>query len=131
MKYMYLLHVFVFHNRYRHSDPEQYVDPSSEHRLARVKQLAPPTDSADMLSILGDTWDRQYPIYRTGVPTDFYFTLTTGKAIEFIMYFKNCSRDIIILSGAYEPPETLQAAHKLLILYICAVEFSIHSTYFL
>ena len=65
--------------RYMHSDPDQYNDPSSEHRLARVKQLPPPTDSEGVLSILGDTWDHKYPIYRTGVPPDSAATITTGK----------------------------------------------------
>ena len=62
-----------------HRDPDQYNDPSSEHRLARVKQLPPPTDSEGVLSILGDTWDHKYPIYRTGVPPDSAATITTGK----------------------------------------------------
>ena len=63
-----------------HSDPAQYDDPSLDHRLARVKQLPPPSDAAGILSILGDTWDHQYPIYRTAVPPDSAATITTGNS---------------------------------------------------
>jgi len=67
-----------FHDRYLHSDPPQYVDPSSEHRLARVKELPRPNDTVDLLTILGDTHDPQYPIYRNGAPPDTAATIATG-----------------------------------------------------
>ena len=67
-----------FLDRYRHSDPPQYVDPSSEHRLARVKELPQPNDTVDFLAILGDTHDPQYPIYRNGAPPDMAATIATG-----------------------------------------------------
>ena len=73
-----LLVLIASFDRYMHSDPEQYDDPSSDHRLARVKQLPPATDAANILSTLGDTWDHQYPIYRTAVPPDSAATITTG-----------------------------------------------------
>ncbi|CAI8008523.1 hypothetical protein GBAR_LOCUS5833 [Geodia barretti] len=55
-----------------------YTDPSSQHRLARVKQLPPPTDSAGVISILGDTGDPQYPIFRTATPPDSAATIATA-----------------------------------------------------
>ena len=69
----------AFISRYLHSDVDQYDDPSSDHRLARVKQLPAPTNSTDILSILGDTADKQYPIFRTATPPDTAATITTGN----------------------------------------------------
>jgi hypothetical protein len=43
-----------------------------------VKQLPPPTDSAGVLSILGDTRDPQYPIFRTATPPDSAATIATA-----------------------------------------------------
>ena len=65
-----------------HSNPAQYTDPSSQHRLARVQELPPAQDDSDVLSILGDTYDHQYPIYRNGAPPDSAATITTGIAIR-------------------------------------------------
>lgn len=65
-------------NMYLHSDVPQYEDPSSEHRLARVRELPPPTDARDITTILGDTEDKKYPIYRTATPPDTAVTLATG-----------------------------------------------------
>lgn len=36
----------------------------SEHRLARALQMPEPASRAQVLAILGDTADPQYPIYR-------------------------------------------------------------------
>ena len=67
-----------------HRDPGQFDDPSSDHRLARVKQLPPPSDATGILSILGDTHDHQYPIYRTAVPPDSAATIATGDPFRII-----------------------------------------------
>ena len=71
----------TFGCRYLHSDVPQYEDPSSEHRLARVRELPPPTDARDITTILGDTEDKKYPIYRTATPPDTAVTLATGRFI--------------------------------------------------
>ena len=66
--------------RYLHSDVPQYTDASSIHRLSRVKQLPQPTNSSDILALLGDTADPDYPIYRTATGPDGAATLATGKS---------------------------------------------------
>ena len=53
-----------------HSDTPQHDDPSSVHRLARVRALPRPSDLRDILAVLGDTQDKDYPIYRTPRKTD-------------------------------------------------------------
>ena len=78
-KYTFSVDVLDLAHRYLHSDVAQYTDPSSQHRLARVKQLPPPTDSAGVISILGDTGDPQYPIFRTATPPDSAATIATGN----------------------------------------------------
>ena len=57
------------------------MDPSSEHRLERVRQLPPPKDATDIRSILGDTEDKEYPIFRTGSPPETMATLATGEHV--------------------------------------------------
>ena len=75
----------TFDCRYLHSDVPQYEDPSSEHRLARVRDLPPPTDARDIATILGDTEDKKYPIYRTATPPDTAVTLSTGGFIASVL----------------------------------------------
>ena len=66
--------------RYLHSNVEQYSDPSSLHRLARVKQLPQPANSNDILGLLGDTNDPDYPIYCAASGPDTAATLATGRS---------------------------------------------------
>ena len=68
--------------RYLHSNTVEVSDPSSVHRLARVKQLPQPTNSSDILRLLGDTKDTDYPIYRTATPPDTLATLLTGESYD-------------------------------------------------
>ncbi len=68
----------LFTYRYLHSDVDQVNDSSSLHRLERVKELPPPSDAMDILKILGDTGDRDYPIYRRAIFPDEGKTLATG-----------------------------------------------------
>ena len=70
--------IFIF--RYRHTpDVPQRNDPSSVHRLARLKELPTPTNVTGILKVLGDTGDKQYPFYRTATPPDGAATFATGK----------------------------------------------------
>lgn len=65
------MHEYDYHfNMYLRQNVSQAIDPSSEHRLERVRQLPPPKDAIDIRSILGDTEDKEYPIFRTGSPPD-------------------------------------------------------------
>ena len=75
-----MLSCFHTSDRYLHSNLPQYTDPSSLHRLSRVKQLPQPTNSTDILALLGDTADTEYPIYRTATGPDTLATLATGES---------------------------------------------------
>lgn len=57
-------------NQYDHLRVPEHYDPSSVHRAARYNQLVPVTSEQDIYRILGDTEDKQYPIYREGNPPD-------------------------------------------------------------
>ena len=48
--------------------------------MARIKQLPPPTTKEDILAILGDSTDKEYPIYRNDTPPDAGLTLCTGMS---------------------------------------------------
>jgi hypothetical protein len=64
--------------RYMHSNVEEKDDPSSVHRMQRVKEMQPPKSVHDLQVILGDTQDKEYPIFRTATPPDQSATLATG-----------------------------------------------------
>eukprot|EP00731_Ephydatia_muelleri_P010326 Em0005g912a len=64
-------------NMYLHHNFSEYADIGSIHHLERIKQLPVPTCSKDILGILGDTADPQYPIFRNGAPPDNTVTLGT------------------------------------------------------
>lgn len=83
-------------NMYLHSPQvSQYEDPSSEHRLARIKELPQAKNMTDILSYLGDTKDPQYPIYRTATPPDGAATVATAlfdlKSAKFYVFRGNPS----------------------------------------
>ena len=83
---VYILRLFrnVHCHRYLRQNVSQAIDPSSEHRLERVRQLPPPKDAIDIRSILGDTEDKEYPIFRTGSPPDTgVATLATGEHVYY------------------------------------------------
>jgi hypothetical protein len=61
---------FSHFNMYKVLLVPQYSNPSTIHRAARANQMAAPRNEKDILMILGDQGDRQYPIYRDGQPPD-------------------------------------------------------------
>lgn len=61
-----------------HSEVEQREDASTVHRLQRVKELEPPKAIDDLRAILGDTEDKEYPIFRSATSPDLCATLATG-----------------------------------------------------
>lgn len=70
----------VFHaNVYIHLNISQVPDVNSQHRMDRAKQLPPPTNAKDILSVLGDTTDPDpaphHTIYQQGPDL---FTLATA-----------------------------------------------------
>ncbi|XP_070575122.1 beta-alanyl-dopamine/carcinine hydrolase-like [Ptychodera flava] len=70
-------HYYHF-NMYIQSSVVQYDDTSTDHRQARADQLPIPKNLTRILNILGDTKDRDYPLYRTGSEKDPVATLATG-----------------------------------------------------
>ena len=72
-----------FHaNHYRGlADVDQIISPSSRARVDRaaaMMQRHPPRNAAEILAILGDQTDEQYPIYRTATPPDQSASLCTA-----------------------------------------------------
>ena len=74
---LYIL-MHVLSDRYLHLELDQFSDPSSIHRLARVKELPVPSTPEQVLDVLGDTQDKDYPIFRTDTASDHVDTLCTG-----------------------------------------------------
>ncbi|XP_066265992.1 beta-alanyl-dopamine/carcinine hydrolase-like [Branchiostoma lanceolatum] len=70
---------FYHYNLYEHlSVPEWPLSPSSHHRKARASELVAPRTKEDVLAVLGDTEDPEYPIYRSGTGRDKGYTLNTA-----------------------------------------------------
>jgi hypothetical protein len=73
---------YVHTNHYVHlTDVAQMIGPSSQARLARAQtlcQASRPARAADVLSLLGDEDNDNYPVYRTASPPDGSATLCTG-----------------------------------------------------
>ena len=72
-----------FHaNHYQElADADQIISPSSRARVERAKvmmQKSPPQNAAEVLSILGDQTNEQYPIRRTATVPDQSATLCTA-----------------------------------------------------
>ncbi|KAI8507365.1 hypothetical protein Bbelb_147450 [Branchiostoma belcheri] len=62
---------FYHFNLYEHlSVPEWPLSPSSHHRKARASEMPAPRTKQDVLVVLGDTKDPEYPIYRSGTGKD-------------------------------------------------------------
>jgi len=57
-------------NMYKHLNVDQYSDESSIHRDHRINELPTVQGAQDILTVLGDTQDPQYPIYRNSSPPD-------------------------------------------------------------
>ncbi|KAG8227771.1 hypothetical protein J437_LFUL005778 [Ladona fulva] len=54
---------------------------SSDRRHAVMDNAPSPTTKQDVINILGDDSDKEYPIYREGKSEDFVKTIATGKVI--------------------------------------------------
>jgi len=61
---------FSHFNMYKVLEVPQQPDPSTFHRQARADQIPAPQSATDILRILGDNKDTQWPIYRNGAPPD-------------------------------------------------------------
>jgi predicted choloylglycine hydrolase len=81
-------HVHEVNNYYLHTnhyielnDVEQEITPSSRIRLSRARTLCrntPPTDETDVLALLNDQTDQDYPIYCESQPPEINMTLCTA-----------------------------------------------------
>ena len=60
-----------------------------------MKQLPQPTNSSDILAMLGDTADPDYPIYRTATGPDGAATLATGKPSLLLVWYKGWDQHIL------------------------------------
>jgi hypothetical protein len=73
---------YVHTNHYLNlRDVSQTIGPSSQARCTRARalcQATPPTRAADVLSLLGDEADCDYPIFRIATPPDRSATLCTA-----------------------------------------------------
>ena len=72
-----------FHaNHYQElADVDQIISPSSRARVEQARammQKSPPKNAADVLTILGDQTNEQYPVYRTATTPDQSATLCTA-----------------------------------------------------
>ena len=72
---------YMHFNEYRRLHHAGAPEPSSEHRLRRAEEMCHCTDGPPTVSvarsILGDTADSEYPIFRRGTPEDPDVTLCT------------------------------------------------------
>eukprot|EP01121_Diplochlamys_sp_Union-15-3_P020271 TRINITY_DN786_c0_g1_i2.p1 TRINITY_DN786_c0_g1~~TRINITY_DN786_c0_g1_i2.p1 ORF type:complete len:375 (-),score=48.63 TRINITY_DN786_c0_g1_i2:86-1210(-) len=64
-------------NMYKVLDEQQQIKPTSPHRQARINQFNVPASAQDVLDILGDTEDSEYPIYRRYTELDNDSTVAT------------------------------------------------------
>ncbi|ELU14098.1 hypothetical protein CAPTEDRAFT_220846 [Capitella teleta] len=81
-----------FHvNLYRNLEVDQRPNhiTSSKHRTKRIKEFLPPQTIRDVLKILGDTADGEYPLYRTPLPTDNSSTVATA-----LYDFRGCTLSV-------------------------------------
>jgi hypothetical protein len=62
---------------YHHLNVPQSSDPSSIARTERITEFVAPTTAKQVLAILGDTENHQYPIYRNAQNPDCCVTVTT------------------------------------------------------
>ena len=63
-----------------HHVQEWQGEISSDHRKLRLSELPVPGSVADILTIMGDTKDEEYPMYRSGNPPDYLSTSATGTS---------------------------------------------------
>jgi len=72
---------FLHSNAYEHDffkDINQTISNSTQHRLARAREMPAPTSPKLALDILGDEKTPVYPIYRYGIPPDELATISTA-----------------------------------------------------
>eukprot|EP01089_Gocevia_fonbrunei_P021705 TRINITY_DN8523_c0_g1_i2.p1 TRINITY_DN8523_c0_g1~~TRINITY_DN8523_c0_g1_i2.p1 ORF type:complete len:338 (-),score=64.81 TRINITY_DN8523_c0_g1_i2:75-1088(-) len=65
-------------NLYRYLPLSQHTSNSSEARLARIDQMPSVRSAQQIRDVLGDTFNKDYPIYRDGHPPDSVVTAATG-----------------------------------------------------
>lgn len=65
-------------NEYKRLNAPQLPDPSSFYRTQRIGEFPIPKTVDDARAILGDTMNKQYPIYRNGNPPDADATVITA-----------------------------------------------------
>lgn len=80
-------------NMYKRLTVPQWLTNSTQHRIQRYQQLGDPKTEGDVKAILGDTGDKEWPIFRTAQAPDLGMTVATAyfdlKAGTFDMYEDN------------------------------------------
>ncbi|BFY99623.1 hypothetical protein BsWGS_02663 [Bradybaena similaris] len=72
---------YIHTNSFQHLKTSEVPNlTSSVARFKRAEEVPPPKSRDDVLAILGDETNEQYPIYRTVRPTDYSSTSFTGIA---------------------------------------------------
>ena len=54
---------------------------SSTRRLARAKVCVPPDNKENIVALMSDTLDEEYPFFREGCQPDPIYTVTVGKLL--------------------------------------------------
>ena len=93
---------FYFHvNMYRNLSVPEFLDPSSVHRTARFNQFTKIETEEQVLALLGDTYDKEFPIYRQPTKTDDASTVAT-------VLFNLITRKVTVYN---KNPKTSQPIH--------------------
>lgn len=71
-------------NLYQRISVPEHKDPSSVHRKNRYDEFLPVKSKVDMLNILGDTKDTEYPIYRNAKYPDYGVVTTASVYFDFL-----------------------------------------------
>ena len=69
-------------NCYIYMDADADCSISAQHRMTRASELPPAESIGDVLNTLGDTEDKEYPIYRSGVGDD----ADTGYTLSTVLF---------------------------------------------
>jgi hypothetical protein len=88
-------------NQYQRLSVPERIDTSSLHRVARIQQLSP---VKDVLTVLGDTEDKQYPIYRNGASPDTNIATTATVMFD----IANKKAQVFITNPIIEPTPVLK-----------------------
>jgi len=120
---------FLHSNAYEHkffTDINQTISNSTQHRLARARQMDPPTSPELAVKILGDETVPVYPIYRYGIPPDELATISTAVLnlddATVTIWGGNPTRfEPVVVMPLFRPPTPEEKNDKYFVPFIAAV----------